>query len=109
MAKRRRAKRRNITLEDLRDVNATACKSCPFVGDNWRRLMPVQNLERYQHNLLGGGNHICHSTEWYCRGGRDWQIQIYYRLGLLPEESDEAWYAFCAQMRSSSAQENRHG
>lgn len=43
-------------------------------------------------------HHICHhqtlnnkSATHLCRGARDFQLQIFHRLGLLEEPTDECW------------------
>jgi len=42
--------------------------------------------------LIKGTNHICHTTNKICRGARNFQLQIFYRLGFIKEETDESLY-----------------
>lgn len=42
-------------------------------------------------NLLRGINQICHhGNASICRGGRDFQLQVFHRMGLIPEPTDAA-------------------
>jgi len=50
-----------------------------------------------------GGQHLCHSSPGgqpgqragagtkLCRGGRNHLLQLFYRLGVLEQATDEAW------------------
>lgn len=43
--------------------------------------------------LLQGVNHLCHSDETnhiICRGGRDYQLEIWHRLSIIKEPTDVA-------------------
>ena len=79
-------------------VMAAVCKTCPFgpKGDHGVRA----NVER---RVLTKGSQICHSTGWpqgthLCRGARDLQLTVFYRLGFLSTPTDEAWAAKRAEL-----------
>jgi hypothetical protein len=69
-----------MTLDpnDLRTypVQEKPCKTCPFSGEKPLPLSP-SDLVMYYQNLMGNGQHICHSTNntKICRGGRDIQLK----------------------------------
>jgi hypothetical protein len=72
------------------------CATCIFRPENPMHLSHGR-LAEIQGYLLQGHAHTCHEPgpsgrgdELNCRGGRDWQTQMWYRLGLLPEPTDEA-------------------
>ena len=70
------------------------CKTCPFSpgGDLETRMM-------VESRVLSEASQTCHSTgavhgkqdTYLCRGARDFQLQIFHRLGFLSEPTDEAW------------------
>lgn len=66
------------------------CKTCIFRPDNPMRLRPGR-LGEIQAYLIEGAVHLCHTVEdRACRGGRDFQIQCWHRMGILPEPTDAA-------------------
>ena len=76
------------------------CATCPFrVGSPYAYL-----LHDLKHCALTQASRICHSTgsnnainrrtgkpQALCRGARDVQLQMFYKLGFLPEPTDKAW------------------
>lgn len=88
-------------------VQKAMCATCPFrEGSPYAYLRP--DLEK---SALTSNSRICHSTgsnnainhrtgkpEALCRGARNSQLQMFHRLGFLPEPTDAAWTAKCAQM-----------
>ncbi len=65
------------------------CATCIFREDGLE-LAPGR-LEEIQLYLLQGQQHICHThDDQACRGGRDLQLQIFSRLGLIAAPTDEA-------------------
>ena len=75
-------------------VNVHKCATCPF-GNNTDRTLQVQVIERC---FTQQTSQVCHGTEGpnreprsLCRGMRDVQLQIFHRMGLLDEPTDEAW------------------
>ena len=70
-------------------VNKKRCKTCPF-NDEDNGYMP--SVERIKTTCLTESSHICHSTNsTICRGARDYQLTIFYRLGVIENPTDEAW------------------
>lgn len=69
------------------------CHTCPF-GPNGDHDLRA----RIESRLLTVSQ-TCHSTgavhgapdTYVCRGARDWQQMILYRLGFLEAPTDEAW------------------
>ena len=71
--------------------NEKQCKTCPFKQENYSMLSGGRWEEIYGY-LLKGVNHLCHSTNdtTVCRGGRDWQLTIFHRMGFIREATDTA-------------------
>lgn len=73
-------------------VQESPCKTCPFSGTN-----PIQfSPERYNElliNLMGNGQHFCHSAnnQMICRGGRNIQLRYLCAIGALAEPTDKAF------------------
>jgi hypothetical protein len=68
------------------------CPACPFAEAG--NLQLRNNIT----NRLLITNQLCHHPQLkvkaethLCRGARDWQLEIFTRLGVLPETSDVAW------------------
>lgn len=71
--------------------STTQCKSCPFRYDGLK-LSPayLSNICQY---LLEGENHLCHSVRHekrVCWGARQWQLEVFYRLGRIDAPTNEA-------------------
>jgi hypothetical protein len=78
-------------------VRAHQCASCIFRYDGNQVELRPDRLADIQGYLIRGRTHLCHEPDakgrrdaLACRGGRDFQLQIWHRLGLLPEPTDEA-------------------
>lgn len=68
------------------EVNKKKCHSCPF-GENGDDLIRSKVEQRCLDS-----SQICHSTDsTLCRGARDYQLTIFYRLGFLAAPTDEEW------------------
>jgi hypothetical protein len=69
------------------------CPSCVFrpESEGGVHLTPARHAEIRQL-LLTGGNQRCHHDQnrTICRGGRDFQLEIWAALGLLDAPTDEA-------------------
>ena len=66
------------------------CETCLFKDG-----VDAMTQEGLRQRLLSSSLH-CHGTGWpigthLCRGARDWQLQILYRMGYLAAPTDEAW------------------
>lgn len=75
-------------------VMKAKCSTCPF-GEDGDRVLEARVTSR-----LLGASQICHHPRLsnhrethLCRGARDWQLTIFYRLGQLSEPTDAAWAA----------------
>ena len=68
-------------------VNKSRCKTCMFnEGGCLRTRASVEK------RVLTQASQICHHTDkTLCKGARDFQIQIFHRLGILSEPTQEAW------------------
>lgn len=74
------------------EVNEQQCYSCPFNETSNRLPLPIERMNEIYGYLANGTNHMCHSTsdETVCRGGRNFQLQILHRMGLITEPTDNA-------------------
>lgn len=69
----------------------TQCQSCPF-RDDGIKLRPAYLGQIYGY-LLKGENHLCHAVrddKRVCFGGRQWQLEMFYRLGIIRNPTNEA-------------------
>lgn len=84
----------NTVKGDMRDypVQDKPCRTCPFEGEKPLQLSRESHA-KYLENLMGNGQHICHSsnTTRICRGGRNIQIKTFHMMGMLPEPTDAAF------------------
>ena len=80
-------------LPDGIRVRKTQCETCVFrpVSEGGINLA-LGRHEEIQCNLLRGINQLCHHDDdkTVCRGGRDFQLQMFHRLGVIKEPTDEA-------------------
>jgi len=88
-------------------VMPAQCPTCPFRTDADGRHPDVRLVSQLQLRCLTEGNQICHHprlngkpTTHLCRGARDYQLQIFHRLGLLDAPTDEAWERATAQLQT---------
>jgi len=79
-------------------VMSKQCKTCPFRKDKQGKHRDNKLVARIQIQSLKEGNQICHrprlegKTETHlCRGARDYQLEIFHRLGILDEPTDKCW------------------
>lgn len=72
-------------------VQKSSCRTCPFAGKE-PLIISTSNFIEYLENLMGNGQHICHSTSRnICRGGRDIQLRWLCKIGMLDEPTDAAF------------------
>ena len=72
-------------------INSTKCKSCPFREGGLD--LGVTRINEIMTYLVAGVNHFCHSDKTertICRGGRDYQLEIWHRVGILDHPTDDA-------------------
>lgn len=82
------------------------CKSCPFRRGGLQ-LQPHYLAQIYQY-LLEGENHLCHRSRQenrVCWGGRQWQLEVFHRLGYIAAPTNEA---LAARMRDSGVEPKEH-
>lgn len=85
-------------MENLRDISklpvmSKRCESCPFNDDGCksiRQMVMDRSLEMSQTCHSTGVVHGKEDTH-LCRGARDYQIELMYRLGVIESPTDEAW------------------
>ncbi len=71
----------------------TQCKTCPFRTDGNELDLHENTLTRIKRDLLRGFNHLCHGdrkNQTVCRGGRDWQLEIFFAQGLIDSPTAES-------------------
>lgn len=73
------------------------CKSCIFRTDGNEAPINPHRLDEIRAYLMRGTVHICHTPqlagseqEYACRGGRDFQLELFAAIGIIPEPTDEA-------------------
>lgn len=74
-------------------VRNRMCSTCPFGPKGDKRIMNTVTAR------LFNVSQTCHSSRpkltgkdtLICRGARDWQQTMFYRLGMLDAPTDEAW------------------
>jgi len=87
-------------------VQPAMCATCPWrEGSQYAALR--NNLEE---SAITEASRICHSTgsnainhqtgkkPKLCRGARDFQILIFFRMGFIDAPTDEAWEKKCKQL-----------
>jgi len=83
----------NIDVSNM-PVMQSNCETCPFRPDGDLRLR-----SSIEQRVMTTASQTCHHTgsvhgkpdTHLCRGARDYQIQIFFRMGILDAETDEAW------------------
>ena len=81
------------------------CKSCIFREDGKAVELRPGRLDEIRAYLLTGTTHYCHQPamtgsdkEIACRGGRDYQLTIWSRMGIIAGPTDAALAAAMAAM-----------
>lgn len=84
------------------------CATCPFLTDSKGRYPEPMLVNRIQQQCLTQASQICHHPRLtgkpethLCRGARDYQIEIFYRLGILEASTDDAWGAIAQKAISA--------
>ena len=68
------------------NVQPVKCKTCPW------RIGNQELISKITTKVLSQSNHICHNHDTkICRGSRDVQIEIFHRVGILEEPTDEGY------------------
>ncbi len=74
-------------------VRKHQCISCPFKEDGLK--LDTEKMGEIFSYLITGTNHFCHSDyrdNAVCRGGRNYQLDIWAKIGLIDEPTDTALY-----------------
>lgn len=70
------------------------CASCPFGPPSAKRIiLSEERLAEIRAYLAQGMSHMCHSdssNNTVCRGGRNFQLQVFCEIGIIPEPTDAA-------------------
>ena len=71
------------------------CETCPF---HRRHIGEIELANMVEQRYLTKASQICHHPSLFgkkethlCRGARDYQLTIFYRLGIIKTETDKAW------------------
>lgn len=84
----------NTVIGDRRDypVQVKPCLTCPFESEKPLELS-ANSYAKYIENLIGNGQHICHSSnlDRLCKGGRNIQLKWLCATGMLNKPTDEAF------------------
>jgi hypothetical protein len=91
------ARRKRISIKNW-PVRKATCHSCPFrLNAETGREQDPQLASEIQTRLLEASQ-VCHAPREFgnpeyqvCRGARNWQLQIWHRLGVLDEPTDKDW------------------
>jgi hypothetical protein len=86
-----------LKTEDISNfpVMKKKCTTCPF---HRRDKIEIELANTVEVRCMTQGSQICHhpvlsgkEQDHLCRGARDYQLSIFYRLGVIKAETDEAW------------------
>ena len=92
------------------DVRREQCPTCIFRPENPMYLRPGR-LAEIQTYLLKGTVHVCHHglgskrKKVACRGGRNFQLQCWHRMGFIADATDEALATARAEMDGAGTHE----
>ena len=84
-------------VKSAKDVNKNMCKTCMFRYDENSVILSHERLAEIKAMLITGTNQICHTNNRICRGGRNYQLEMFKRMGFIEEASDESLYAAMAR------------
>lgn len=86
-----------INISDY-PVMSTKCETCPFRTNDKGRHPDGALAAQIQQKCLTKASQICHhprlseqNQTHLCRGARDFQLEIFYRIGVINEPTDAAW------------------
>lgn len=74
------------------------CGTCPFNKSEDGKVADSKLVNRIQNTILKEGSQICHHPRLsgkdethLCRGARDFQLDIFHKIGLLKTPTDDCW------------------
>jgi hypothetical protein len=80
------------------------CKTCPFNSPDSKLANKVQLRVMTQASQLCHSTRVANKPETHlCRGARDYQLEIFYRLGVIAEPTDGSWTNKARQLGINSA------
>lgn len=89
-------------------ICAVKCPTCPFGenGDSGLRAM-------VETRVMTEASQTCHSTgvahgrpdTHICRGARDYQLMLFFRMGFISAPTDAAWAAKWAEVKSGTSRQ----
>lgn len=72
-------------------IRLKSCSSCPFHPGGLE--LTDDKMTQIKAYLAEGQNHLCHSdttNKTVCRGGRQYQLNVFHARGWISEPTDEA-------------------
>ncbi|MEL7418547.1 MAG: hypothetical protein AAFR62_06600 [Cyanobacteria bacterium J06629_2] len=87
-------------LKDVSDfpIIKQQCRTCPFRTDSRGKYRDPVLVANIQQRCLTESSQICHhpalsdkEQTHLCRGARDYQLEIFYRIGMLEKPTNECW------------------
>lgn len=79
-------------------VMKSECPTCPFKKDENGRERSPEIADMVRERCLTRASQICHhpalkgkKQDHLCRGARNFQLNFFYRLGVIKEPTDQAW------------------
>jgi len=79
-------------------VMVVQCPTCPFREDEDGRPINPDVMTSVMSRVLEEASQICHHPRTkgkkqthLCRGARDFQLTVLFRMGFLEAPTDEAW------------------
>lgn len=91
------------------------CASCVLRTDERGRYVDEHLASSVIERCITRASQICHHPRLngkrethLCRGARDYQLMIFYRIGFLSEPTDRAWKAKTDAIQRSHLPHPRH-
>ena len=95
--KPKRSPRQSCGPQTPNPVQPIMCGSCIFRQDGKQAELSPGRLDAIRAYLIEATPHECHYPQTHgqnkhivCRGGRDYQLMIWHRMGLIAAPTDEA-------------------
>lgn len=82
----------SIPIKDGTVLNPVKCGNCPFREEGGIDL-GEEKMEQIRDYLFKGTSHFCHGDQrnkTICRGGREFQLSMWHRLGFIEAPTNEA-------------------
>lgn len=86
-----------MAVNKMLPVQPAMCGSCIFRTDGKATELRPGRLDEIKGYLAQGVPHVCHHAhvtgcgeERTCRGGRDYQLGLWHRMGMIDAATDEA-------------------